>query len=48
VLNWIGKHETIPEKVADLAEISKINNEKELNAWLKQQEEEYNAYLKSK
>lgn len=48
ILNWIGKHETIPEKVADLKEISRINDEKELNAWLKQQEEEYNAYLKSK
>lgn len=48
ILNWIGKHETIPEKLADLSEISRINSEKELNAWLKQQEAEYNAYLKSK
>lgn len=36
MLNWIGGHETMTEKVADLQRIAEVNSEKELNRLYKE------------
>jgi hypothetical protein len=36
ILNWIGGHETMAEKVADLERIAQVNTEKELDRLYKE------------